>query len=821
MKPLEQRDSSSSSSGLCRCTRLQRLQRRLYLAYRRAKQPLHEHAVLLFWCAVMLASMLAIIVTEATQSNTRRAMIKTAFGPAILTARISAQLSLFFLLLLTVTRLRKCWTLLRDTLPPFVSAILPVDSLLTIHKWAGMGFALAALIHTLAHLVNFVTAPRLSAPVVNCAFGTCFTMGGVPTYWQWLFTTVPGVTGVGLLLVCVALMPFSAECVRRASFNVFQTTHWFLFMSTYPLVFLHGTWALLAGANAWKYLALPLALFVVERYATTSDAASKTVAIVAVEALPGKAIRVVMKRPPAWTFRSGQYVLVTCPDIAATAAHPFTVSSAPQEPYLVLMIKAVGPWTLRFRERLIAAQDQAVQRALAAATAATGLEMVPGSSKEARASPAADASPATASQSPESEPGSVSSAASGGSSVALSNSGMHASDSSSSSGSSTTGALQLPPSSLHRTNIAGDAIATSLSAPVGTRGATGTAGRQRSNSDLSDVAAHARTHVASTGRDTGSDVHVGLRIVGDRGGSDIPVAAKLPGAASPTDPNVGAAVGIAAASTVSAGSRGVTDAANAASSFEAGSLSAATVPHASLAGTPAAGVRAGSMMGALTPWAAATGPGHRALWSKLRASQLAYLLAYHRRASQVPAPQHGSRGFGASQMGALAGAGSFSMAAGASFAAPSGGGGPRSLGSDVNRPRGSSLGATARPTVEAAADTQAGAAGARRSVVYDAGALYTTSGAAGSRSSHGGALGPIGTTATGSSGVSAATSIPRCRRAVSRSLRVYSRLQQRRIVPGWLVFRQRHRQSAQRPRHHGTTHKQQRGAGSTRKWCRR
>lgn len=64
--------------------------------------------------------------------------------------------------------------------------------------------------------------------------------------------------------------------------------------------------------------------------------------------LPSKVTHLVIKRPPHFYFRPGDYVFVSIPAIAKYEWHPFTLSSAPeQEDYMWLHIRGVGEWTNR------------------------------------------------------------------------------------------------------------------------------------------------------------------------------------------------------------------------------------------------------------------------------------------------------------------------------------------------------------------------------------------------------------------------------------------------------------------------------------------
>ena len=56
-----------------------------------------------------------------------------------------------------------------------------------------------------------------------------------------LFTTVPGVTGLLLLLVLLALFASSLESVRRRKYQLFANTHVFLVPAFLVLLVLHGS----------------------------------------------------------------------------------------------------------------------------------------------------------------------------------------------------------------------------------------------------------------------------------------------------------------------------------------------------------------------------------------------------------------------------------------------------------------------------------------------------------------------------------------------------------------------------------------------------
>ena len=62
--------------------------------------------------------------------------------------------------------------------------------------------------------------------------------------------------------------------------------------------------------------------------------------------LPSKVVNLVIKRPPNFSFKPGDYIFLNIPSIAYFEWHPFTISSAPEQADTIsLHIRAVGHWT--------------------------------------------------------------------------------------------------------------------------------------------------------------------------------------------------------------------------------------------------------------------------------------------------------------------------------------------------------------------------------------------------------------------------------------------------------------------------------------------
>ncbi len=57
--------------------------------------------------------------------------------------------------------------------------------------------------------------------------------------------------------------------------------------------------------------------------------------------LPSKVVSLVIRRPPHFTFKPGDYIFVNIPAIASFEWHPFTISSAPEQVGLQIFLWAI------------------------------------------------------------------------------------------------------------------------------------------------------------------------------------------------------------------------------------------------------------------------------------------------------------------------------------------------------------------------------------------------------------------------------------------------------------------------------------------------
>ena len=73
--------------------------------------------------------------------------------------------------------------------------------------------------------------------------------------------------------------------------------------------------------------------------------------------LPGGVLELRLSKPRGFRYAPGQYVHLCCPSISAFEWHPFTLTSAPEDDFLSVHIKAAGDWTSALHA--LAAADEA------------------------------------------------------------------------------------------------------------------------------------------------------------------------------------------------------------------------------------------------------------------------------------------------------------------------------------------------------------------------------------------------------------------------------------------------------------------------------
>ncbi|KAF7658706.1 hypothetical protein LDENG_00008480, partial [Lucifuga dentata] len=263
------------------------------------------------------------------------AMLRHSYGGAwYMVAKGCGQCLNFNCTFVMVLMLRRCLTWLRAT---WLLRVLPLDQNILLHQMVGYAILCYTLVHTTAHVFNFVHLSESSGFSV----------------WEYLLTTRPGigwvkgtasVTGVVLQVVICLMVLCSSTFVRRSGhFEVFYWSH-LSYVWVWSLLIVHC-------ANFWKWFLVPGLVFLLEKIVGIAVSRMGGLYIVEVNLLPSKVTHLVIKRPQFFHFKPGDYVYINIPEIAKYEWHPFTISSAPeQSDTLWLHIRSMGQWTNRLYE---------------------------------------------------------------------------------------------------------------------------------------------------------------------------------------------------------------------------------------------------------------------------------------------------------------------------------------------------------------------------------------------------------------------------------------------------------------------------------------
>mmetsp|Transcript_19750 Transcript_19750/g.59654 ORF Transcript_19750/g.59654 Transcript_19750/m.59654 type:complete len:963 (-) Transcript_19750:862-3750(-) len=266
-----------------------------------------------------------------------------------------------FLLMIAVCR--RTVTAMRET--P-LKWILPLDESINFHRLCGYLIFICGAGHSICHIGNY----------------TVWTSGSYADKWDRTFPGVSqfdkghfwktqvSITGYIMWAALLIGFPFAtyypkmAKCLQGTAiskvlnnFKYFAVTHFTMWFVFYVALILHpwpGTPSQhFSGRSVtWIYVALPLVIYIVEKLYRFIWPIAVSTELVDVELAPGdKNVTVLrMRRPRGFQYTPGMYTFVNVPDISVTEWHPFTISSAPGDPYVSVHIQAVGDWTKKLHE---------------------------------------------------------------------------------------------------------------------------------------------------------------------------------------------------------------------------------------------------------------------------------------------------------------------------------------------------------------------------------------------------------------------------------------------------------------------------------------
>ncbi|KAF8560294.1 hypothetical protein OG21DRAFT_1473741 [Imleria badia] len=253
--------------------------------------------------------------------------------------------------LLLIPMLRNVVTLLR----PKLVWLFPADENIWFHRQVAYSMAFWTVVHTTSHYVNF--------------FNVELTQVRTETAMDIHYTQAGGITGHFMLLVMLLIYTTAHHKIRHQCFEAFWYTHhlaFFFFLALYshatgcfvrdsvnpdyiPTFPFYSTQHCL-GYESWRFSIWPgIAYFAERMYREYRARRGTRLSTVLVHPSGAMELRIIK---PSFKYTAGQWLFVQVPEISRFQWHPFTITSAPEDPYVSVHIRQVGDWTHSLGERL-------------------------------------------------------------------------------------------------------------------------------------------------------------------------------------------------------------------------------------------------------------------------------------------------------------------------------------------------------------------------------------------------------------------------------------------------------------------------------------
>uniref|UniRef100_A0A2K6TLC1 NADPH oxidase 1 n=1 Tax=Saimiri boliviensis boliviensis TaxID=39432 RepID=A0A2K6TLC1_SAIBB len=247
-----------------------------------------------------------------------------------------------------------------------------LDHNLTFHKLVAYMICLHTAIHIIAHLFNFDYYSRSRQATDGSLASILSSLSHDEKKGDsWLnpiqspnmtveyvtFTSIAGLTGVIMTIALILMVASATEFIRRSYFEVFWYTH-HVFIFYILGLGIHGIGGIVRGQTE-KSMNESHPCKCAESFEMWDDRDSHCRRPEfeghppEVVMHPSKVVELQMNKR-GFSMEVGQYIFVNCPSISLLEWHPFTLTSAPEEDFFSIHIRAAGDWT----ENLIRAFEQ-------------------------------------------------------------------------------------------------------------------------------------------------------------------------------------------------------------------------------------------------------------------------------------------------------------------------------------------------------------------------------------------------------------------------------------------------------------------------------
>ncbi|KAH9817685.1 ferric reductase NAD binding domain-containing protein [Melampsora americana] len=240
-------------------------------------------------------------------------------------------------------------------LRPKLTWLMPLDENVWFHRQVAYSMIFYSMVHTTAHYRNMYLVEATQVRP-NTAVGIMYTEPGP-------------LTGHIMLIIMVLMATTAHWRIRRQCFEAFWYTHQLAFFWAIAF-YSHASGCFVRGAlpgaevrcmgyNGLYYEIFGGALYFLERL-WREIAARRRTKITSVLLHPSGTVELRFQKP-SFKYVPGQWLFLQVPEVSRFQWHPFTISSAPDEPYISLHMRQAGDFTRAVGQRLGATPKLAQQ----------------------------------------------------------------------------------------------------------------------------------------------------------------------------------------------------------------------------------------------------------------------------------------------------------------------------------------------------------------------------------------------------------------------------------------------------------------------------
>ncbi|KAL8292839.1 hypothetical protein RQP46_000533 [Phenoliferia psychrophenolica] len=213
---------------------------------------------------------------------------------------------------------------------PRLTWLAPLDENIWFHRQIAYSLLFFTIVHTTAHYVNMINVER--------------TQVRKETAWGIMYTQPGAFTGHVMLVI---MYTTAHHRIRAQCFEAFWYTHHLAFFFLLGL-YTHATGCFVRGAlpnepvqclgyGSWRWTIWAGIAYFIERVVREVRARRAT-RIVGVLMHPSGAMEIRFEKP-SFKYKSGQWLFLCVPEVSKFQWHPFTISSAPDDPYISCHIR--------------------------------------------------------------------------------------------------------------------------------------------------------------------------------------------------------------------------------------------------------------------------------------------------------------------------------------------------------------------------------------------------------------------------------------------------------------------------------------------------